>query len=127
MPNLPIESRAVAARRSSAIAVCLTSGVIATYAGALVSQGRFLSDDLWGLHEFLFCILIAMWFVADSRARGRFSPSFDHGWFVLLVLPLYALYHLIVTRRWRGVAIGIGMVGLFILPVLAQVLVYLAR
>ena len=63
----------------------------------------------------------------DSRARGRFSPSFDHGWFVLLVLPLYALYHLIATRRRRGVAIGIGMIGLFILPVIAQVLVYLAR
>jgi hypothetical protein len=56
----------------------------------LVSRGRFLSDDLWGLHEFLFCILIA-------------------------------------TRRWRGLAIGIGMIGLFILPVIAQVLVYLAR
>src|SRR5262245_16327754 len=117
---------AAVTRTSSAIALCITSAVIATYSGILFSRGQLLSDEIWQLHEFLFVMLIATWFVADARARARFSPSFDHGWFVLLVLPFYAPYHLIATRRWWGVAVCLGLIGLFILPSLAQMLVYLA-
>jgi hypothetical protein len=117
---------AITTRTTSAIAMCITSTVIATYSGILFSRGQLISDEMWQLHQFLFTMLVATWFVADSRARGRFSPTFDHGWMILMVLPFFALYHLIATRRWWGVAIALGLIGLLILPSIAQVLVYLA-
>jgi hypothetical protein len=114
-------------RASSAIAACVVSAAAATHAGVLFSQGQPVSEDLSILHQTLLSILFATWFVADSLARQRFSPSFDHGWFVLLALPIYAPYHLVSTRRWWGLAVCAGMVALFILPWVAQVFVYSAR
>jgi hypothetical protein len=60
----------------------------------------------------------------ERASLKRFSASFDHGWFVLLAFPIYAPYHLIATRRWRGAAIALGMGVLFVLPWIAQVIVY---
>ena len=115
---------AIRVRGSSAVAACVVSAATAVYAGFVFSRGRFLSEDLSNLHQTLLCLLLATWFVADSVVHRRSSPSFDHGWFFLLALPIYGPYHLVSTRRWRGVAICGGMIALFILPWLAEVVVY---
>jgi hypothetical protein len=111
-------------RSFSAIGACTVSLLSAIYAGVLFSRGEFLSGDLATLHQLLLSLMLATWFVADSHVQKRFSPSFDHGWFVCLALPIYAPYHLISTRRWRGLAICAGMFALFLLPFIAEIIVY---
>jgi hypothetical protein len=117
MENTPVRSL-------SAVAACAVSLLCAIYSGVLFFRGQFLSADLATLHQVLLSLLLATWFVADSRIRKSFSPSFDHGWFFCLALPIYGPYYLFSTRRWRGLAIFAGMLGLFLLPVIAEVLVY---
>ena len=36
--------------------------------------------------------------VADARLKQRIRPTFDHGWFVIVALPIYVPYYLISTR-----------------------------
>src|SRR5687767_7225311 len=109
-----------ATRRTSMIAACGISAVFTMYAAVLFSFGREPDAELFDLYQALVSLLLVVWFVADTAVYGRFTPSFDYGWFVMIVFPVFAAYYLIATRRWRGLAIAAGMLGLFYLPWLGQ-------
>jgi hypothetical protein len=110
-------------QHSSIVGACVVSIVFAIYDGVLFWQGRAPSEHLFDLHIFLLTLLLVTWFVADSAARQRFVPSFDYGWFIWAMLPFFAPYYLVSTRRWRGVVLCIGMLLLFLLPWLVEVVV----
>ena len=96
------------------------TGCVRAYVGVSAYHQRATSDELWLLYQFLMELLLAGWFVADSAVRRRPSPSFDHAWLIVVFLPFYGAYHLISTRRWRGLALYLGMVGLLLLPLIVE-------
>jgi hypothetical protein len=115
----------IQARHGSIIGACAVAGTVAVYDGVLFAQGRAPSDDFFTLYNFVMLVLFVTWLVADSAERRRYSPSFDYGWFIWMVMPVFGTYYLVSTRRWRGLLLCLGMLALFMLPSLAEVLVYL--
>jgi len=111
-------------RSSSVIAACVATVVVVAYVWFLSLRERAPPEALFRLHNFLMTLLFAWWLVSDNSARQRFSPSFDHGWFAWAALPVYGLYHLVSTRRWRGLMIFAGMLVLLMLPAIAEMLTY---
>lgn len=111
-------------KRSSAFAVVALSVAFASYDGWLQALGEVPTEHLYALYQFLFSILLATWLVTDIRLRGRSLPSFDSGWFVWAVLPAFVPYHLISTRRWRGVLVCLGMLLLYLLPWFAELIAW---
>src|SRR5262245_60877738 len=109
-------------KRSSAFAVVAVSVAYAAYVGWLFVRCEAPGEGLARMHGFLFSVLLATWFLSDMRLRARALPSFDSGWFVMAVLPVFAPYHLISTRRWRGALVCLGMLMLFMLPWFAEML-----
>jgi hypothetical protein len=98
-----------------------TSTVVSAYAGWLYSQSRAPDDHLLSVQQFVVVTLLAIWLVADAKESRRVQPSFDYGWYVLILFPLYTAYYLVSTRRWRrGVLILVGMILLCFLPWLAE-------
>ena len=112
-------------KRFSLFGAVGTSTVVAGYAAWLFSRGRVPDDGLLGAHHFVVTTLLATWLVTDAKDSRREYASFDHGWFALIMFPFYSAYYLISTRRWRrGTLILTGMIVLFFLPWLAQMLVW---
>ena len=108
-------------KQFSLIGACGTSVAFALYAGWLFSRGHEPNKELFRLYEFVVSFLMATWLVADTTQSRRTQPSFDLGWFIVLAFPVYLVYHLISTRRWRrGILILVGMILLFLWPWLAQ-------
>jgi len=104
------------------IAACVVSFLFSIYVAIRSFGGHALPDELYRLEFSLVTLLLAGWLVADSADRRRFSPSFDHGWFMFWALPIYGPYYLISTRRWKGVALCVAIVGLFLLPAVVELL-----
>ena len=68
---------------------------------------------------------MATWLVADMQeSRRGYQASFDHGWFVLSFFFVYVPYYLFATRRRRGLLILAGVGVLFLLPQLAELVVW---
>ena len=112
-------------KQFSLIGACGTSAVFALYTGWLFSRGHEPDDQLFSLHQFVVSFLMATWLVADTRQSRRTQPSFDLGWFIFLAFPAYAAYHLISTRRWcKGILMLTGMILMFLLPRLAQLVAW---
>lgn len=108
-------------KRFSMVGALATAVVFATYDGWLVSHARALPDHLSRFYNLVIVMLLATWVVADTRESRRAESSFDQGWFVLVLFPLYVPYYLVSTRRWRrGVLALMGVLMLFLLPSLAE-------
>jgi hypothetical protein len=116
---------AIAVKRLSLYAAIGQTIVVACYAGWLFWNGLLPRDDVFGLHQTILTILLATWFVMDTPLQGRRSPTFDHGWLVMVVLPIYGPYYLVRTRRWQGILMIAGGALLFLLPSLAEVVIWL--
>jgi hypothetical protein len=113
----------VTVKRVSIFAAVGISVVLATYDGWLSSRGMAPGEALLRLYNFTVAILLATWLIEDARVSARSGPSFDYGWFVMWVFPIYLPYYLYSTRRWRGLLILVGMLLLFLLPAIAESLV----
>lgn len=119
--NLTVPSL-IAVKRTSFYAAIGVSVVVAAYDGWLYWQYLAPSDDVLRMHQFVVSVSLTTWVAADTRVAGRTQPSFDYGWFVLAVLPIYGPFYLAKTRRWRGVLMAVGGAFLFLLPWVAEVL-----
>jgi hypothetical protein len=111
-------------KRVSVIGALGTSAVFAAYDGYLFWTSRAPDEGLFSLHHFVLAFLLATWIVADTTELRRARPSFDYGWFIVAAFPVYVPYYLVSTRRWRGVAVLVGMILLFLLPWLAELFVW---
>ena len=106
-------------QRVSLIAAVGISALVAAYDGWLISHGLLLGGGVSTLHKFVVLSLVATWVVADTQASERNFPSLDHGCFAMFV-PFYLTYYLYSTRRWLGLLILMGMMGLLELPALVE-------
>jgi hypothetical protein len=111
-------------KRVSVIGALGTSAVFAAYDGYLFWTSRAPDEGLFSLHHFVLAFLLATWIVADTTELSRARPSFDYGWFIVAAFPVYVPYYLVSTRRWRGVAVLVAMILLFLLPWLAELFVW---
>jgi hypothetical protein len=114
-------------KRFSLIAALGVSAVFAAYAAWLISLTREPNERLFSLHRYVVATLVATWVVADTKESRRTQPSFDYGWFLLTFFPVYVIYYLISTRRWRGFWMLVGMVLLFVLPGIAELIAWQLR
>ena len=111
-------------KRLSAVSAFAVAVVFAVYDGWLYSRSRAPDEHLFTLYHFVLVMLLATWVVADAKEAGRAGPSFDQGWFVLVLFPVYVPYYLVSTRRWRrGVLMFVGMLMLLLLPSFAELCV----
>ncbi len=97
--------------------------LFAVYDGWLNVMGREPGEAMFTLFHFVLTTSLATWLVADATQLRRTQPTFDHGWFILTVFFVYVPYYLISSRRWRGLAVLLGIILLFLLPSVAEMFV----
>lgn len=109
-------------KRLSALSAVAAAVVLATYDGWLTTRHLTPNEHLFGIYRFVLSALLATWLVTDAQERQRDRPTFDHGAFALFLFLLYAPYYFVSTRRTRGVLIFAGIVLLFLLPLIAELI-----
>jgi hypothetical protein len=109
-------------KRFSILGAVGASVVFATYDAWLTAHHLAPNEHLFRVYRFVLAALFATWLVTDAQERRRDRPTFDHGGFALFLFALYAPYYLISTRRARGVLIFGGIVLLFVLPLIAELI-----
>jgi len=85
--------------------------------------GDQLSEETLRLYSLLMAILLVSWLVTDPKIPKAHRPSFDHGALVWASFPLLAAYHMFAARRWRGILIVLGLMGLLAAPNLVLALI----
>ena len=78
-------------------------------------------DDAQTGYVYLLNYLIAVWIVSDPKLPESRRPSFDHALLHMVFLPFFAAYELFITRRWKGVAIALGLFLLTLVPTVLAV------
>ena len=91
--------------------------------GYAVSVGADVSRSSSQLWFFSFSYCVAWWVELDRRAKGISAP-FEYSAFMFFAWPILAPYYLYQSRRWRGLALGIGLLMLASIPDLAAIAVY---
>ena len=103
----------------AAVIAIATSGCAAyRYAG-----GALPSNESLQLYDLLISLLVITWLVTDPKFPTDRRPSFDHALLLWMTYPLFALYQLFTTRRWRGVAVLLGFALLYAAPTIAMAVV----
>lgn len=105
----------------------LVAAVVLSLAMALdlvasVQLGPSIEEHLLTLHQFVVSLLLVAWLVTDPKLPAAYRPTLDHGFLLLVLFPLLALYHLTVSRGWKGVAIAVGFTLICLAPFLALLL-----
>ena len=102
--------------------------LVALYQATAYYHGYQPSEDFQKVWAYVFVFLLAFWVDEDSRGRAEiYRPSFDIGFFMMLIWVLYLPYYLVRTRGSQG---WVWIVGLFSLAYLGTILkwiVYAAR
>jgi hypothetical protein len=111
-----------AIKRFSVLGAIGTAIVFTLYDGWLTSRHLAPKVPIFFTYRFVLAALLATWLVTDAQERRRDRSTFDHGSWVLFLFVLYAPYYLVSTRRIRGLLIFVGMIFLFILPMLAEII-----
>jgi hypothetical protein len=111
-------------KRSHTIAciALLMLAVIGTQA-YMVMHGTWLSPSTSKLWYVILSFLIAILIESDRKCRGRSAP-FEYSAFVFFAWPLVAPHYFFSVLRWRGLAIGIGLILLALLPDLVILYLY---
>jgi hypothetical protein len=99
----------------------------AAYEGVALWYHVEPSDRLLSLHGAALIVLVILWVDADSREHPSIYRPFEYGYLALLFWLPYVPYYLWRTRRFVGVMMLGGFVGLFFLGYLTQWVVYAAR
>lgn len=73
----------------------------------------------------IFLVLLVLWVVEDSKAQPGIEKPFEFEFLVFIWAIPYLPYYLWRTRRWRGIWLLIGLVLLYFLGYLGQLVVYL--
>jgi hypothetical protein len=100
-----------------------TAGLIAAvtsgYTAWADAQGVMPDSSVFEIYNLIMSILIVSWLVSDPEFPATKRPSFDHGMLLWMAFPVFALYQLFTTRRFRGVLILLGLVLLYAVPAIA--------
>ena len=80
--------------------------------------------DTLRMYEYLLIFLMVVWLIKDPKLSKADRPSFDHGFLHMVLFPLLATYEQFVTRRWKGLAIVLGLLMLLFAPFLTMVILF---
>jgi len=101
----------------------ITAGLIAAttfaYTAWRDALGSMPGEPVFEIYSLLMTLLIVTWLVSDPELAEDQRPSFDHGLLLWMTFPVFALYQLFTTRRWRGVLILFALMLLYLVPSLA--------
>jgi hypothetical protein len=116
--------------RSSApiylVTLVVGSVLAATYAIVARSYGIQPSHAIAYGWPVAFLILLVLWLVEDSRSYPTIYKPFEYGFLVYILAPVYLPYYCWRTRRFSGLLLLTGLIALYILGSLGQVLPQLA-
>lgn len=112
----------------SARSVPLTALALLVVVGTAVQafatlQGEEISRSTGELWYFTFSYAVAVWVETDRKVRNIPAP-FEYSAFMFFAWPALAPYYLFQSRRWRGFALGVGLIVLTYVPYFAAVAVY---
>ena len=103
--------------------MALLAGMGAAAQAYAISHGGDISRGAGSLWYVCFSYSVAWWVEIDRKARC-IGAAFEYSAFMFFAWPLLAPYHLFETRRWRGLALGFGLIALASLPDIAAIVVY---
>ncbi len=103
-----------------AFAVALTACL-----GLYLLAGLVVSPAFEALVSFGWVFLLVLWMDADARHR-RQVPCFDFGLLVWQLFPLSVAWYCLWSRGWRGLLLIAGLVGLWLVPYVAVMLLWSA-
>jgi hypothetical protein len=106
-----------AAATQAGVVIGTAAQVFATFQGGELSRS---TGQLW---YFTFSYAVAGWVEMDRKERSIRAP-FEYSAFMFFIWPVLAPYYLFRSRRWRGFALGIGLIILASVPDLAAIAVY---
>jgi len=115
--------RVLPAHRLPVVAIAVLVGVgaighaYAVFRGADISRG---SGELW---YYCFSYSVAWWVEVDRKAK-RITAPFEYSAFMFFAWPLLAPWYFFKCRRWRGFALGVGLILLSYVPYAVAVAVY---
>src|SRR5215469_110245 len=109
-------------KRLSMFGAVGASVVLATYDAWLTTRHLAPNEHLFRVYRLVLSALLATWLVTDAQERQRDRSTFDHGGFALFLFLLYAPYYLFSTRGTRGFLIFAGIVLIFLLPLIAELI-----
>jgi hypothetical protein len=66
---------------------------------------------------------VAWWVEGDRKAKGISAP-FEYSAFMFFVWPVLAPYYLFKSRRWRGLALGLGLIVFSSIPDIVAIAIY---
>jgi uncharacterized MAPEG superfamily protein len=94
--------------------------VFTVYGGWLTSRHFVPDAGVFAAYQLSLTALLAQWLVADAQERRCDRSTFDHGAWALIFFGVYAPCYLVSTRRARGLLTFAGMILLYMLPKLAE-------
>lgn len=102
------------------LALMLTVTCAQAYLGL---QGVWLSESTSRLSYFILSFLVAILIERDRKIRGLSAP-FEYAAFVFFAWPVVAPYHFFSVLRWKGLALGLGLLLLALAPDVAIILTH---
>jgi hypothetical protein len=112
--------------RTYCLYLCAALQVLAAiYAAVFSWHGAEPSQTLLSTADFWSLILLMLWLDADSSTPpGSIFRSYDFGLMIYVLWPFCLPFYLWRTRRFRGMAMFVMVLGLFWLPYAVQWLIY---
>ena len=98
------------------------AAVASCCAAFLFAHATGFGENFFRLYSFVMMILIVVWLASDPSLPSAERPSFDHGMLLWALFPLLAIYQQFIVRRWRGVAVVLGLLVLIAAPNLTYVI-----
>lgn len=97
------------------VGLVVGSGLVAVAQGVAAWHGVALTSLAVAAWPFLFCVLLVLWVIEDSRNHAEIYKPFEFDYLVLLWVIPYLPYYLWRTRQLRGLLMLLGFVLLFCL------------
>lgn len=109
------------------VGLVVGSGLVAIAEAVAAWHGVELSSLAVTVWPFLFCVLLVLWVIEDSRKYPEIYKPFEFDYLVLLWVIPYLPWYLWRTRRMHGVLILAGLLVLFWLDTLVRYAVLVMR
>ncbi|QDP22905.1 hypothetical protein [Bradyrhizobium cosmicum] len=105
--------------------ICV-SAMSALVDGLFFWRGIYAAPVTAAFADALLALLLIMWIAADQRDHPQVERPFDYGFLLMVFWLPYLPYYLWRTRRFAGLGIFAGFLGLFSLGFLVQLAMWSA-
>jgi hypothetical protein len=103
--------------------ICV-SAMSALVDGLFFWRGIYASPVTDALADTLLVLLLIVWIVVDQRDHPQVERPFDYGFLLAMFWLPYLPYYLWRTRRFAGLGMFAGVLGLFSLGFLVQLAIW---